>query len=61
MAAYFFDEALSLGNTGHYDEERGEFYFDPDYATHSSTCRRRICATMATCAVLVGPDCASRL
>jgi hypothetical protein len=29
MAAYFFDEPLALGNTGHYDEELGEFYFDP--------------------------------
>jgi C-terminal processing protease CtpA/Prc len=29
MAAYFFKEPLSLGNTGFYDENLGEFYFDP--------------------------------
>lgn len=28
MAAYFFDEPLELGNTGRYNEEIGEFYFD---------------------------------
>jgi C-terminal processing protease CtpA/Prc len=28
MAAYFFDEPLELGNTGAYNEELGEFYFD---------------------------------
>lgn len=30
MAAYFFDEPHLLGNTGHYDEDTGDFYFDPD-------------------------------
>ena len=29
MAAYFFDDPLTLGNTGFYDESLGEFYFDP--------------------------------
>ncbi|MCZ7671484.1 MAG: S41 family peptidase [Chloroflexi bacterium] len=28
MAAYFFDEPYSLGNTGAWDDDRGEFYFD---------------------------------
>jgi C-terminal processing protease CtpA/Prc len=28
MAAYFFEESLTLGNTGTYDEKRGEFSFD---------------------------------
>ena len=28
MAAYFFDEPLELGNTGRYDKETGDFYFD---------------------------------
>ncbi|MXX25275.1 MAG: PDZ domain-containing protein [Caldilineaceae bacterium SB0668_bin_21] len=30
MAAYFFDEPHVLGNAGYYDEDRGEFYFNPD-------------------------------
>lgn len=30
MAAYFFDEALMLGNAGAYDESIGEFFFDPE-------------------------------
>jgi carboxyl-terminal processing protease len=29
MAAYFFDQPLELGNTGRYDEELNDFYFDP--------------------------------
>lgn len=28
MAAYFFDEPLELGNTGRYNQETGEFFFD---------------------------------
>lgn len=28
MAAYFFNESLELGNTGLYNEETGDFYFD---------------------------------
>ena len=30
MAAYFFQEPHVLGNSGFYDEDRGEFYFDPE-------------------------------
>ncbi len=30
MAAYFFHEEHTLGNSGFYDEDRGEFYFNPD-------------------------------
>lgn len=30
MAAYFFHEPHVLGNAGYYDEDRGEFYFNPD-------------------------------
>lgn len=30
MAAYFFHEPHVLGNSGYYDEDRGEFYFNPD-------------------------------
>lgn len=29
MAAYFFDEALEVGITGRYDDQVGDFYFDP--------------------------------
>jgi C-terminal processing protease CtpA/Prc len=29
MAAYFFDTPLKLGNTGQYDPELDDFYFDP--------------------------------
>lgn len=58
MAAYFFDEPLELGSTGFWDEELGEFYFDPrgvdrfyppaeDLRYHGEV------------AVLVGPSCAS--
>ena len=31
MAAYFFDEAHVLGNSGYYDEDTEDFYFDPDH------------------------------
>ena len=58
MAAYFFNEALSLGSTGHYDEDRGEFYFDPRgenfFYLPSEDLRYD-----GDVAVLVGPDCAS--
>jgi C-terminal processing protease CtpA/Prc len=30
MSAYFFDEELALGYTAGYDEQREEFYYDPD-------------------------------
>ena len=30
MAAYFFQEPHVLGNSGFYDEDGGEFYFDPE-------------------------------
>ncbi len=30
MAAYFFDEALELGNTAAYDRDRGEFHMDEE-------------------------------
>ena len=58
MAAYFFNEALNLGNTGHYDEETGEFEFDPNLVE-----RFRLPPTNqrynGPIAVLVGPNCAS--
>jgi C-terminal processing protease CtpA/Prc len=58
MAAYFFDEELVLGNSGIYDEDLGEFYFDPDnvdrYFLPSPELRYD-----GDVAILVGPNCAS--
>ncbi|WP_420630929.1 S41 family peptidase [Candidatus Leptofilum sp.] len=58
MAAYFFDEPLVTGNTGFYDEDRGEFYINPDYEDTfflpSEDFRYH-----GEVIVLVGPDCAS--
>lgn len=58
LAAYFFDEELTLGNTAYYDEERGEFYMDPEDADHfylpSEDLRYE-----GEIVVLVGPSCAS--
>jgi C-terminal processing protease CtpA/Prc len=58
MAAYFFDEPLVLGNNGHYDDELGEFYFDPRledrYYLPSENLRYH-----GEIAVLVAPGCAS--
>ena len=58
MAAYFFNEPLVTGNSGFYDEDRGEFYFNPDYEDTfflpSEDFRYN-----GELVVLVGPDCAS--
>ena len=58
MAAYFFDEPLTLGNTGFYDESLGEFYFDPAtetaYIPPPEDLRYHRPIT-----VLVGPNCNS--
>lgn len=58
MAAYFFDEPLVTGNTGFFDEERGEFYIDPEgedsFFLPAEDFRYR-----GDIVVLVGPDCAS--
>jgi C-terminal processing protease CtpA/Prc len=58
MAAYFFDDELILGNSGIYDEDLGEFYFDPDnvdrYFLPSPELRYD-----GDVAILVGPNCAS--
>ena len=58
MAAYFFDESLTLGNTGFYDETLGEFFFDP----RSKACSIPPAEDLryhGPIAVLVGPSCAS--
>ncbi len=58
MAAYFFDEPHVLGNTGRYDEDRGEFYFDPRgedrYYLPAEDLRYS-----GEVAVIVGPNCNS--
>lgn len=58
MAAYFFDEPLILGNTGYYDEDRGEFYFNPQgvdrYYLPAEDLRYK-----GEVAVIVGPNCNS--
>ena len=58
MAAYFFNEPLVTGNTGYYDEDRGEFYMNPDYedAFFLPPEDFRYDGNLV---VLVGPDCAS--
>lgn len=58
MAAYFFDEPLVTGNTGFYDEERGEFYTDPD-AEDTFILPSEEFRYHGDIVVLVGPDCAS--
>ncbi len=58
MAAYFFQETFPLGYTASYDEERGEFYYDPEevgeFLLAPETLRYD-----GPIAVLVGPNCAS--
>ncbi len=58
MAAYFFDEPLVLGNSGAYDEDRGEFYFDPEHEDHFYLPAEEL-RYHGELVVLVGPDCAS--
>lgn len=58
MAAYFFDEALTLGNRGRYDEDTGDFFFDPnqEYKFILPPENLRYRGQIAT---LVGPNCSS--
>lgn len=58
MAAYFFDEALVTGNTAFYEEERGEFYMNPDYEDAFFLPPESF-RYDGDIVVLVGPDCAS--
>lgn len=58
MAAYFFDESLVLGNSGRYDEELGEFYFDPDLEEKFYPPPEEM-RYHGALAVLVGPSCVS--
>ncbi len=58
MAAYFFDEPQILGGYSYFDEDRGEFYSDPD---HQSTfiLPSEDLRYEGQVVILVGPDCAS--
>jgi C-terminal processing protease CtpA/Prc len=58
MAAYFFEESLRLGNTGYYNKELDDFFFDPRtedrFYLPASDLRYG-----GKLAVLVGPNCKS--
>ena len=58
MAAYFFDETHSLGNTGSYEDDEGEFYFD-DRGEGFFILPPEDLRYHGNVAVIVGPDCAS--
>ena len=58
MAAYFFQEPLILGNTGIYDEQRDEFYFDPRYENRFYLPPEEL-RYSGRVAVLISPDCLS--
>ncbi len=59
MAAYFFDEALELGNVAAYDRERGQFYMDEDNPRQFILPPDESLYYAGDIAVLVGPDCVS--
>ncbi|MCB9433427.1 MAG: hypothetical protein H6668_15750 [Ardenticatenaceae bacterium] len=58
MAAYFFDEELPLGNTGYYEKELDDFFFDERNRQqfYLPPAEQRYHGKLA---VLVGPNCAS--
>jgi C-terminal processing protease CtpA/Prc len=58
MAAYFFNQPLTLGNTGYYDEQRQEFFFDARTADryYLPAADLRYHGKLV---VLIGPDCKS--
>ena len=58
MAAYFFDDELTLGNAGFYDEDRGEFYMDPRYEDEFILPAEDL-RYEGEIVVIVGPQCAS--
>ncbi len=58
MAAYFFNEALDLGNSGQYNESLDDFFFDPN--TEETFILPPVNLRYnGDIAVLIGPDCAS--
>ncbi len=58
LSAYFFDEELVTGNTGYFDDERGEFYMDPEDEDHLYLPSEDL-RYDGQLVVLVGPECAS--
>ncbi len=58
MAGYFFDEEHMLGNTGHYDEELDDFFYDSrgEQRFYLPAEELRYDGEVA---VLVGPNCNS--
>lgn len=58
LAAYFFDEALSLGTTGFFDAEQGEFVFDAARAGRFRLPPEEL-RFRGQVALLLGPNCAS--
>jgi C-terminal processing protease CtpA/Prc len=58
MAAYFYDEPYVLGNAGIYDEELGEFYFDPEFEDRFFLAPEQF-RYRGPIAVLVSPACLS--
>lgn len=58
MAAYFFNEALNLGNSEFFDKSKGEFYLDPEGVTYFYPPAEQL-RYQGPIAVLVGPACSS--
>lgn len=58
LAAYFFDEPLSLGNTGFYDAEQGEFVFNAARVGRFRLPPEEL-RFRGQVALLLGPNCAS--
>jgi len=58
MAAYFFNESFVLGNTGRYDEDLDDFYFDPRSEERFYLPAEEL-RYLGEVAVIVGPNCAS--
>lgn len=58
MTSYFFDEALVVGRRGYYNDELGEFFFDPR-SEQKLYLPAEDLRYQGQVIVLVGPDCAS--
>lgn len=58
MAAHFFQEKLPLGYSAFYDDERGEFYYDPEKGGEFILAPEAL-RYDGQVAVIVGPNCAS--
>ena len=58
MAAYFFDQSYDVGNTGYYDEDTEDFFFDPNTAREFILPPENL-RYNGKVALLVSPNCAS--